>query len=204
MVVDSWNLMGNILELADFLDKRMIHVACIQETSWQGVHSREANSYKLWYTGLANSSNDMGILLSKELKDNIRCNDSIMSIRVVVGERVLNVICAYAPHIYLGVLVKVASCLDELVRVFLTINLLFWANWLIGDGVKGYHSAHGDFGFKVKNARGSALLDFAVAHELVISSSIFQKRAEHLITFSSGGHITQTTFFYAFVMLGRA
>lgn len=48
----------------------------------------------------------MGILLSKELKDNIvevnRCNDRIMSVRVVVGEKVVNVVCEYAPQVIWG------------------------------------------------------------------------------------------------------
>ncbi|KAL6561469.1 hypothetical protein OROMI_017070 [Orobanche minor] len=111
--VGSWNLgtlMGKLLELVDVLGKRRVDVACIQETRWKGAQSREANDYKLWYSGLANSSNGVGILLSKELKDNVvevkRCNDRIMSVRVVVGEKVVNVICAYAPHVGLGVLVK--------------------------------------------------------------------------------------------------
>ncbi|KAL6518043.1 hypothetical protein OROMI_033744 [Orobanche minor] len=60
--------------------------------------------------------------------------------------------------------------------------------------MEGYHNAHGGFGFGVKNVGGSALLEFATAHELVIANSVFQKRAEHLITFSSGGRNVQIDY----------
>ncbi|KAL6543640.1 hypothetical protein OROGR_010137 [Orobanche gracilis] len=204
--VGSWNLgtlTGKLLELVDILANRRIDVACIQETRWKGAQFREANGYKLWYSGLANSSNGVGILLSKELKDNVvevkRCNDRIMSVRVVVGEKVVNVVCAYAPHVGLGEPVKEAFwvCLDELVGSipddqFIVLGGDF--NGHIGQGVEGCHSAHGGFGFGVRNAGGSALLEFATAHELVIANSVFQKRAEHLIIFSSGGHNTQIDY----------
>ncbi|KAL6577303.1 hypothetical protein OROMI_011579 [Orobanche minor] len=133
-----------------------------------------------------------------------------MSVRVVVGEKVVNVICAYAPHVGLGVLVKEAFwvCLDELVESipneqFIVLGGDF--NGHIGEGEDGYHSAHGGFGFGVRNAEGSALLEFATAHELVIANSVFRKRAEHLITFSSGGTTRKLiTFFCVVGMLGRA
>ena len=43
----------------------------------------------------------MGIVLSKEHKDNLvsvsRTNDRVMSVKLGIGETVVNVICAYAP-----------------------------------------------------------------------------------------------------------
>lgn len=206
-------LTGKFVELVDVLRKRRMDVTCIQDTRWKGAQSREANGYKLWYSGLVNSKNGVGILLSKELKDNVvevkRCNDRIMSVRVVVGEKVVNLVCAYAPQAGLGVPEKEAFwvCLDELVGSipddqFTVLGGDF--NGHIGERVDGYHCAHGGFGFGVRNEGGSALLEFATAHELVVVNSVFQMR-EHLITFSSGGTTLKlTTYSCAVVMSGRA
>lgn len=196
-------LTGKFLELVDVLRKRSVDVLCIQETRWKGAQSREANGFKLWYSGLANSKNGVGIMLSKELKDNVvevkRCNDRIMSVRVVVGEKVVNVVCAYAPQVGFSEPEKAAFwvCLDELVESIPVDQFVVMGgdfNGHIGARVDGYHRAHGGFGFGVRNDGGSALLEFATAHELVIVNSVFQKRAEHLITFSSGGHNTQIDY----------
>ncbi|KAL6549823.1 hypothetical protein OROMI_020311 [Orobanche minor] len=148
--VGSWNLgtlTGKLLELVDILNKRRVDVACIQETRWKEAQSRETNGFKLWYSGLANSSNGVGILLSKELKNNVvevkRCNDMIMSVRVVVGEKAVNVVCAYAPRVGLGALEKEAFCicLDELVGgipddQFIVLGSDFDGH--IGEEVEGY------------------------------------------------------------------
>lgn len=196
-------LNGKLLELVDVLKKRRVDVACIQETRWKGAQSREANGYKLWYSGLANSRNGVGILLSNDLKDNVvdvtRCNDRLMAVRVVVGEKVVNVVCAYAPQVGLGVSEKEAFwvCLDELVGSIPGDQLVVLGgdfNGHIGERSDGYPGAHGGFGFGVRNVGGSALLEFATALDLVIVNSVFQKRAEHLITFSSGGLNTQIDY----------
>ena len=38
------------------------------------------------------------------------------------------------------------------------------------------------------------LLDFAVAHDLVIGNTLFKKRNSHLITYASGDHETQVDY----------
>ncbi|KAL6527996.1 hypothetical protein OROHE_014946 [Orobanche hederae] len=102
----------------------------------------------------------------------------IMSVRVVVRDRVVNVICAYAPQFGLGELKKEAFwvCLDDLVGSipddqFIALGGDF--NGHIGDRVDGYHNVHGGFGYGVRNGGGSVLLEFTSAHELVIINSVF-------------------------------
>lgn len=57
-----------------------------------------------------------------------------------------------------------------------------------------YQGIHRAFGFRVRNENGSSLLEFAIAHELVIVDSYFLKRDDNLITFRSGGHTTQIDY----------
>ncbi|XP_070008361.1 uncharacterized protein LOC142165101 [Nicotiana tabacum] len=56
---------------------------------------------------------------------------------------------------------------------------------LIGSSADGYSEVHGGFDFGDQNGRGTLLLDFAKAFELVIANLRFPKREEHLVTFQS-------------------
>ena len=106
------------------LRKRKIDVACVQETKWKGQKSTEKNGYKLWYSGSDGKRNGVGIMVTKELQDKVvevkRCNDRIMAVRLVVGDGVVTIVCAYAPQVGLGELEKKDfwECLDELWGVY--------------------------------------------------------------------------------------
>jgi len=56
----------------------------------------------LWYSGSTRARNEVDILVEKELIDRVvevrRKSDRIMSIKLVLGTEVLNVICVYAPQ----------------------------------------------------------------------------------------------------------
>ncbi|XP_019265437.1 PREDICTED: uncharacterized protein LOC109242999 [Nicotiana attenuata] len=92
-----------------------------------------------------------------------RVNDRLMTIKLVVGRVILNMIRAYALQLVIG-------------GDF---------NGHIGVTARGYDEVHGGFGYGVRNEGGTSLLDFAKAFYLVIANSCFQKREEHLVTFRS-------------------
>ncbi|XP_074377291.1 uncharacterized protein LOC141718810 [Apium graveolens] len=131
------------LELVDMLNKRKVDVVYIQETKWKGGSTKKANGFKLWYSGVGNTRNDAGIMISSLLKENVvevnRVGDRIMKLKFVVNEEVVNI------------------------------------------------ALMGGFGFGTRNKSGWDLLEFALAHELVIVNSCFKKRDDHLITLRSGG-----------------
>ncbi|XP_071728353.1 uncharacterized protein [Rutidosis leptorrhynchoides] len=64
-----------------------------------------------------------------------------------------------------------------------------------GGEAEGYDGAHGGFGFGPRNEEGRSILEFAIAHELVVANSFFKKRDAQLATFHSGGRRTQINFF---------
>ncbi|XP_071712604.1 uncharacterized protein [Rutidosis leptorrhynchoides] len=64
----------------------------------------------------------------------------------------------------------------------------------IGAEAEGYEGAYGGFGFGPRNEEGCSILDFAIAHEMVVANSFFKKRDAQLATFHSGGRITQIDF----------
>ena len=66
----------------------------------------------LWYSGGTKARNGVGILVEKELIDRVvemrRKSDHIMSIKLVLGAEVLNVICVYAPQMGLSEDIKLS------------------------------------------------------------------------------------------------
>ena len=70
-----------------------------------GGKAREADGYKMWYSSSTRDRNGVGILVDKELADQVivvrRKSDRIMSIKLAAGAKVLNVICVYALQVEL-------------------------------------------------------------------------------------------------------
>ena len=61
----------------------------------------------MFYSGAYEKGrNGVGIVLSKGFKDSLvsvsRTNDRVMSVKLGIGETVVNVICAYAPQVGCG------------------------------------------------------------------------------------------------------
>lgn len=104
------SLTGKFLELVDMLKKKKVDVICIQETKWKGSSTKEANGFKLWYSGVGNTRNGVGILISSLLKENIvevsRVSDRIMKIKLIVNEEIVNFVSVYAPHVGLSELAR--------------------------------------------------------------------------------------------------
>ncbi|XP_070045939.1 uncharacterized protein [Nicotiana tomentosiformis] len=195
--------MGKSMELAKILHKRKINIACVQETRWVGNRAREADGFKLWYSGRVRGKNGVDILVDKDLRELVvevkRVNNRLMAIKIVVGGYTLNVVSAYALQMGLDEEVKRRFCedLDGLVRGIpptekLTIGGDF--NDHIGRLPGGYDGVHGGFGFGDRNGGGTSLLEYAKAFELVIANSCYPKKAEHLITFRSTVAKTQIDY----------
>ncbi|XP_071718536.1 uncharacterized protein [Rutidosis leptorrhynchoides] len=111
---------------------------------------------------------------------------------LVIQEVTYTVISAYAPHVGLGEAEKrhFWESLDEVVRMCPTDHRLLIGgdlNGHIGTDVEVYAGTHGGFGYGVRNEEELSILEFAVAHNLVVANSFFKKTAAHLATFHSGG-----------------
>ena len=102
----SWNiesLTGKYVELAEVVIRRSIKILCLQETKWIGEKPRPIGEwgYKLWYTGRDRNRNGVGIILDRQLVDEVvdvrRKGDRILLIKLILGDETVNVISAYAP-----------------------------------------------------------------------------------------------------------
>ncbi|XP_019255116.1 PREDICTED: craniofacial development protein 2-like [Nicotiana attenuata] len=187
--IGSWNigtLTGKSIELAKILQKRKVNIACVQETRWAGSKARNADGYKLWYSGVVKGKNGVGILVDRDLRESLvevrRANDRLMFIKLVTGEFTLNVVSVYAPQAGLDEEVKWRfwEGLDEIVRSI--------------PPTESYGEVHGGFGLGDRNGGGTSLLDSAKAFKLVTANSTFPKREEHLVTFRSSAVKTQIDY----------
>ncbi|XP_057518018.1 uncharacterized protein LOC130798940 [Amaranthus tricolor] len=173
---------------------------CVQETRWKGQKAKGIKGYKLWYLGLDDRRNGVGILVSndilKQLVEVRRCNDRIMLVRIVLGEEIISIVSAYGPQVGLDeqVQCELWDNLGDLMRTILEDEKVFLGGDFNGH-IGNYNSIHGGFGLVTRNESGENLLDFALAKELVIPNSIFKKKDEHLTTYKSGGHATQLDYF---------
>jgi len=109
----SWNigsLMSKSIKLVKALHRHNISMASIQETKWVGAKAKEIDGFKLWYSGFKRATNRVGVLIKKKLVEQVvevgHKSDRIMSIKLVVGSEIFNVISVYAPQIGLDKVTK--------------------------------------------------------------------------------------------------
>ncbi|XP_009798634.1 uncharacterized protein [Nicotiana sylvestris] len=175
--IGSWNigtLTCKYIELAKILHKRKVNIACVQETRWAGSKARNADEYKLWYSGVVRGKNGVSILVDRDLRESLlelalsrRKRAWMRRLRGIFG-RIWTRLCAIF-HLLKGYLLE-------------------------GSAAGGYGEVHGGFGLGVRNGVGTSLLDFAKAFELVIANSSFLKKEEHLVTFQSSAVKTQIDY----------
>ncbi|XP_026411137.1 craniofacial development protein 2-like [Papaver somniferum] len=76
----------------------------VQETKWKGTKVQELGNsgFRLWFSGIENVKNGVGILINKKLADKVvevrRQGDRLILVRLLLGKVALNVVNAYAPH----------------------------------------------------------------------------------------------------------
>nr|XP_009623771.1 craniofacial development protein 2-like [Nicotiana tomentosiformis] len=110
--------------------------------------------------------NGVGILVNSDLRELVvevkRVNDSLMTIKIVVGGYTLNVVSAYAPQVGLNEEVKRSfwEDLDGLVRGIPSTEKLIIGgdfNGHIGRLRGGYADVHGGFSFGDRNGEDSEI-----------------------------------------------
>ena len=85
--------------------RRNIKILCLQESKWIGEKARSIGEWghKLWYTSRDRNRNGVGVILDRQLIDKVvdvrRKCDRILLIKLILGDKAINVISAYAPQI---------------------------------------------------------------------------------------------------------
>ena len=142
----------------------------------------------------------VGIILAEKWLEAIfdvkRVSDSIMLIKLFVGKSIVAVLPVYAPHAGLDDSVKDLYYEDlqwTLTRISAS-EILFVCedfNGHTGKNTDGYERVHGGTGFGRHYLEAERTLKFAIAHNLVVSNSLFTKRESHLVTYRFGENQSQ-------------
>ncbi|KAL8118617.1 hypothetical protein AgCh_016220 [Apium graveolens] len=69
-------LTGKFLELVEGLKKRHVDAICVQETKWKGAETKEANGFKLWYSGVVTNRNGVDPSILKTSQSFLRLPSS--------------------------------------------------------------------------------------------------------------------------------
>lgn len=196
---------GRARELSDILERRRINVACLQETKWKGMKAREIGAgYKFYYCGSDGKKNGVGIVLDSEMKkcvlDVKRINDRLIVVKLLLSNVIMNVISVYGPQTGCDDVVKDKfwEDFDAMIIDIPTTEDIFVGgdfNGHVGKTSGGYERVHGGWGFGNRNQEGDNLLQAALAFDLAIANTFFQKQDQHLITYESSTHKTQIDYF---------
>ena len=122
-----------------------------------------------------------------------------MLIKLAIDKKIITVLSCYAPQVGLDNIVK-DTFYDQLhdtirkVSDAETIVICGDLNGHIGKDANGYEGIHGGHGYGIRNKEGENILEFAVAHNLVVGNSCFTKKDSHLITYQSGGNSSQIDY----------
>ena len=108
--VNVGTMTGRGREVVDVMESRNTDVLCVQETRWNGQKVRElGKGYEMYYMGMDNRSNGIGIMLNQEMKEMViqvsRESDRLIWVQIDVGSAAaVNVVCVYVSQV---------GCTDE-------------------------------------------------------------------------------------------
>ncbi|XP_063592180.1 craniofacial development protein 2-like [Penaeus indicus] len=157
----------------------------------------------LYYSGSRTGRNGVGIILDEELKQRVvevqRPSDRLMTIKVLAGKSLINIVSGYAPQIgcedqekeeFREQLEQIVREIPEEEEIILGADL----NCHVGERAGGYEACHGGFGYGLRNEEGEKMLETLESLELVLVNTGFKKRDEHLTTYRSGDSSSQIDF----------
>ena len=198
---------GRASEVVETLERRRIDICASQETRWKGGSARmipgKDHRYKFLWTGDDTGFGGVGILVAEKWIDKIisvdRHSSRQMSLRILIGRKMLNVITAYAPQPGLPEVEKddfFFNLLSSISAVPSGELLIVCGdlNGHVGKTSDGFEGTHGGHGYGVRNPEGSRILELCSAADLVITNTHFTKPDSQLVTFRSGGAQSQIDY----------
>ncbi|XP_063601080.1 craniofacial development protein 2-like [Penaeus indicus] len=186
------------------MERRKVDVLCVQETRWKGEKARViGGGCKIWYRGDDGQRNGVGVVVRGDLVDNVveveRISDRLMTMKLEVNGILINIVCAYAPQVGCDEKEKEAFWADmyeTVEKIPRCERLVIGAdlNAHVGEGNTNDKEVMGKHGFGRRNAEGQMVVDFAKRWELMVSNTMFVKRSQQKVTYSSGGKSTQVDY----------
>ena len=169
---------------------------CVQEIRWRGSSCRyfgaTGKRYKLFWMGSEAKTEGGGIFVAEKWVDSVvsveRHSERILVLKMVLGDRLLNVFTVYAPHsgkpdeekeCFWNAVFHLVSCIPQNEIVVFAGDM----NGHVRSSNVGYDGTHGGFVYGSRNADGSRILEFADGLILVICNTLFTKQEAKLVTY---------------------
>ena len=153
--------------------------------------------YKLYWKGEETGRGGVGLMVKHDLIESVmevrRVSPRIISIDIVVNEKVVTVISVYAPQSGWSEEEKEKFYEDLTAEVQSRHGISFVLgdfNGHVGRSSLGYDGLHGGFGWGERNRDGERILEFADSLDMVVGNTFFKKDDEKLITYKSGNCAT--------------
>ena len=159
--------------------------------------------YKFFWTGHESGLGGVGFLITETLADKVlsvtRTNHRLMSIRVLVEDKIVHLLSIYAPQTGRAQLEKdsfyniLSDCILAIPSTeYLVVGGDF--NGHVGRKATGFNGIHGGHGYGTLNDDGNRILDLCAATSLSITNTFFKKPDSHTITYRSGDTRTQVDY----------
>ena len=174
--------------MVEVMSRRKVGICGLQQVRWRGASARlvegKDSRYKLFWVGNEKGMGCVGILLAEKWVEAIfdveRVSDRIMLMKLVVGKSTVTVLSVYAPQVGLDDSVKdqfYENLQWTLTKISVSEILFVCGNFNghTGKNVDGYEGVHGGRGFGRSNLEGERILELAVAHNLVVTITLFTK-----------------------------
>ena len=134
----------------------------------------------------------------KVMKINRYC-DRIITVQLIIGKKIWNIILVYAPQIGRpqnekeAFLEELETILDNIPR---SEKILIGGDFNAHLGAQNQHypKEYGQLEFGEGNEEDDMLLELMQAHELYAVNTGFKKRKEHMVSYCSGGKVTNRLY----------
>ena len=185
--VNVGTMKGRSNEIARMLARRSADICCVQEVRYKRNSTTTlgegSDSYKFWYSSSSSGTNGVGILVRRDLAEDVieveRISDRIMRIKIVFGKTIYNIISVYSPQDGRPNTEKDAFR-EELEDILATVSdgegIIIGGdlNCHVGANNVGYEEVMGLYGYGTQNEDGAALLDVCKNHQLRIANTYFR------------------------------
>ena len=198
---------GRASEIVETLARRRIDICAVQETRWRGCSTRMITGKhcrnKFLWSGDTSDFGGVGILVAEKWVEKIisvdRTSSRQMSLRLLIGRKILYIISSYAPQSGLSESKKDTFFFNRLscISIVPTEEMLLVCgdlNGHVGKTSSGFEGLHGGHGYGVRNPEGTRILELCAAADLVITNTYFTKCDSQLLTFHSGNACSQTDY----------
>ena len=176
---------GRASEIVETLARRRIDICAVQETFWRGCSTRMITGkhckYKFSWSGDMSGFGGVGVLVAEKWVEKItsvdRTSSRQMSLRLLIGRKILYIISSYAPQLGLSESKKDTFFFNLLscISIVLTEEMLLVCGDLhchVGKTSSGFEGLHGGHGYGVRNPEGARILELCAAADCISPSVI--------------------------------